>query len=284
MQMPTNCGTTTFLWNDGSTDSTFVVYQPGTYWVRVQNDCFTIMDSIQIHFVSCWPLIHYDLEGCTAYMINGSNMDYSEFEPAYPYQLSCAAISASVVYRSSPQENKHSCTPGVNGSVAMCISARPSCFYIAGHESSLIMEVVVIPSPDSTIKLTGLEFYEKSPTHYSWINGGSGLNDYPRRYALRILKNGVEIFLNNNVVSARDWMLQKFNFIPDDAFIIRDSSTIRIELLPYCTIGNDVTLWPLEAPMRPASPVLGGRIVPGAPPATTSMTPAMPWSACSTQM
>jgi gliding motility-associated-like protein len=35
-----------YLWQDGSTDSTFQADQPGTYWVKVSNGCGTTLDSL----------------------------------------------------------------------------------------------------------------------------------------------------------------------------------------------------------------------------------------------
>ncbi len=46
----------TYLWNDGSTDSTIEVNETGTYWVEVANICGTSTDSINVEFSNA-PII-----------------------------------------------------------------------------------------------------------------------------------------------------------------------------------------------------------------------------------
>jgi hypothetical protein len=121
-------------------------------------------------------------------------MDYSEFIPEYPNPIICGQVSATNVFRDPPQMNKHSCTPGVNNSIAMCISANASCTYLPGDAASLVFELNLTPAADSVIQITGLNFFEKAPATYSWISGPSGPNNYPKFYGIRILKNGTEIF------------------------------------------------------------------------------------------
>ncbi len=47
----------TYLWQDGSTDSTFAVDTAGTYWVRVANRCDTLSDTIHVAAMSV-PQVH----------------------------------------------------------------------------------------------------------------------------------------------------------------------------------------------------------------------------------
>ncbi|MEO6131837.1 MAG: hypothetical protein ABIQ02_08305, partial [Saprospiraceae bacterium] len=244
---PTNCDSTSFLWSDGSTGTEITVDKSGEFWVEINSSCGSFKDTIQVDFTSCVPILYYDLEVCKANMIDGSNMDYSEFTPAYPNQI-CGEVKAGNVFRSSLAENKHSCTPGVGNSVAMCISSLNSCSYSPGHQGSLIFEVMIIPDPDTTIWIKGLEFYEKGPTTYSWINGPSGLNNYPLYYGIRILKNSTEIYHKENIPTSVTWSLQRFNFLDDTLFRVEENTTFRIELLPYCPVGNgaDVSAWDID--------------------------------------
>ncbi|HUR29887.1 MAG TPA: T9SS type A sorting domain-containing protein, partial [Saprospiraceae bacterium] len=220
----------------------------GTYadTFALSNGC----DSVRILNLSvfaCAPIIYYDLNACRSYMEDGSVMDYSEFTPAYP-EGSCAEVSAEILQRIPASENKHSCTPGVNNTIAMCVSSYSSCTYSAGNSAAIVIDFHINPIEDSIFRLQGLQFYEKAPTTYSWVNGDSGPNNYPRRYGIRILKNGVEIFRNENVPTNFTWTLQSFNFIDNDLFRVENASDFRIELLPYCPIGNGavVSAWDID--------------------------------------
>ncbi len=42
----------TYLWNDNSTDSTYIVTQPGIYWVEVTGYCGSVTDSIDVNYIS----------------------------------------------------------------------------------------------------------------------------------------------------------------------------------------------------------------------------------------
>lgn len=181
-------------------------------------------------------------------MSDGSIMDYSEFIPDYPNVLPCGTFNATNLYRTPPQENKHSCTPGVNGSIAMCISASASCTYQPGNSASAIIEVTVTPAADSIIALNGLEFYEKAPPTYVWIDGPSGQNNYPKYYGIRILKNGTQIFEQHDIPTGQAWNLQSYDFNDLPLFKVNGPTTFRIELLPYCPIGNGavVSAWDLD--------------------------------------
>ncbi len=276
IDLPPSFGSAMYVWNNGSTSSTLTVDSPGVYWVSVQLPCESFADTIQVNFISCEPIVSYDLEGCSAYMSNGSNMDYSEFVPAYPNVLQCAEVTASNVFRSPPLENKHSCTPGIGDSIAMCISSYNSCTYVAGQQASLIIEVTIKPDQDSVVSVSGLEFYEKAPPEYNWIDGGSGSNNYPKKYGLRILKNGMEIF-RDYLLTRPNWTRDTFNFLNDDDFIIEDSSLIRFELLPYCPVGNgaDVSAWDIDAikifgkcvsPLHPKPSIAGEVLTPAGQP------------------
>ena len=41
----------TYVWQDGSTDSTFLVSNEGLYWVKVNKDQCTVADSIRIDVI-----------------------------------------------------------------------------------------------------------------------------------------------------------------------------------------------------------------------------------------
>lgn len=193
-------------------------------------------------------VLYYDLNACNANMDYGTQMDYSEFTFTQPDPLSCAGISATIVERVPPQMQKHSCTPGVNGSVAMCISSVDDCDYDPGNDATLAFEVTITPDPDTAVHLTGFSFFEKAPLEYVWINGPTGPNNYPTLFGLRILKNGVEIYKREDIPTTNDWSEHIYDFLNESEFIIEEASTFRFELLPYCLIGNgaEVAAWDID--------------------------------------
>ncbi|MEP6794621.1 MAG: hypothetical protein ABJB16_09870 [Saprospiraceae bacterium] len=226
--------------------------------------------TLHLNVINCLPIVAYNLDACESVMANGSHMDYTEFIPSYPSSLACADVTAHFLYRDPPQENKHSCTPGINNSLAMCVTTLNSCEYLPGNNASVVIEFTINPSTDSTVQFTGLEFYEKGPTTYSWINGPSGTNNYPLFYGIRILKNGTEVYQKKNIHTTPVWTLQTYDFLENDLFKVEASTNFRIELLSYCPVGNgaDVSAWDLDeikiyagciSPIQP-KPVIEGNV------------------------
>jgi len=248
VDFPVNCFPISYAWSDGSIGSNIIAHVSGIYWVEVNSTCGLYRDTIQVDIATCDPIVYYGLEACRSYMSDGSNMDYSEFTPVYPSLLACGDVKASHINRANLPENKHSCTPGVNGSIAMCISSQTSCFYVPGQPSALIFDVTVIPTTDSAIRLSGLEFYQRAPLMYDWINGDTGPNNYPRRVALRILRNGIEIYRDINIEASQQWELESISLLDDARFAVQDSSVFRFEFLPLCTVNNGamVAAWDID--------------------------------------
>ena len=44
---------------------------------------------------------------------------------------------------------------------------------------------------DKPIKINRIEFYEQAPETFDWINGDSGINNYPTKFGVRVLNNGI---------------------------------------------------------------------------------------------
>ncbi|MEO6132262.1 MAG: hypothetical protein ABIQ02_10470 [Saprospiraceae bacterium] len=221
--------------------------QSGIYIDTFPNEdgCLSIR-TLNLTVIHCTPVITYSLDACESVMANGSHMDYSEFTPAYPNLLSCAEISADLLTRVFPE--KHSCTIGINGSPAMCITVFDSCGYDAGNDASVIIKFTIDPASDSMVQLTGFEFYEKGPLDYAWINGPGGINNFPYYFGMRILKNGTEIYRRKIIPTHLDWTLQKFDFTDIPIFKIDSVTDFQIELLPYCPAFRhaDVSVWDLD--------------------------------------
>ncbi len=220
----------------------------------IYTDTFPLIsgcDSVRVlHLFSqeCEPIVRYDLDACRSYMSDGSNMDYSEFVPSFPNSLSCGDVEASTLHREQIIPQKHSCTPGINGTPAMCISIDTGCAYIPGSTASLIAEITINPAQDSIVGLTGIQFYQRGPDQYSWIDGPSGPNDYATLFAIRVLRDHQEIYRKIAIASSPDWELVSFNFTENDNFRVTEKTTFTIEILPYCPVGNgaEVKAWEVD--------------------------------------
>ncbi|HZV70467.1 MAG TPA: T9SS type A sorting domain-containing protein [Saprospiraceae bacterium] len=210
------------------------------------NGCDSIL-TIKVRVLQ--TTIHYNLNACVSHNNgDGTDMDYSEFTPLYPEPLSCAQVTASILFRDPPADNKHSCTNGVSNSIAMCVSSLDTCTYVPGSERSVVFEVTVTPAQDTAVQLTGLSFFEQAPVTFSWISGNSGPNNFPTKYGIRVLKNGTEIYRNEDISTTNAWTLKSYNFTDDILFVANGPTVFRFELLPYCLVDNGaaVAAWDLD--------------------------------------
>ncbi len=193
--------------------------------------------------------ILYNLNDCVSHNNgDGTDMNYDEFTPVYPQPLSCAEVTGTILFRDPPQGNKHSCTNGVNNSIAMCISSLDGCTYDPGNQKSVVFEITVTPAPDTAAQLTGLTFFEQAPVMFNWLSGNSGPNNFPTLFGIRVLKNGTEIFSQKDIPTSNSWTPTSFDFVNDINFIVKVPTVFRFELLPYCLTGNGaaVAAWDID--------------------------------------
>jgi hypothetical protein len=126
------------------------------------------------------------------------------------------------------------------------------------------------PQTDSIVKITGLRFFEKAPSSYAWIDGGTGPNNFPEMFGIRILKDGTEIFREENIQTSPEWTEKIFDFIDLEAFTIDEATIMRFELLPYCPVGNGavVSAWDIDEisvfggclPSQPSESIILGNV------------------------
>ncbi len=196
------------------------------------------------------PYLHFALEDCQSFSFNQTNEDYSEFTAIAVENDDCTSLTVlnSHLYRNNPSINQHSCTPGVENSVAMCVGADDSCIYNAGSDKAIRFDIAVNPGPSGSGAISSLSFYEKAPDSFDWIDGPSGFNDYPTRYALRILANGNVLFEESDIPTSFDWTLESFDFSSNSGFTVTEETVFNFELLAYCLIGNgaQVKAWDID--------------------------------------
>jgi hypothetical protein len=205
-------------------------------------------------------VVYHSLNACSA-ITDISNINYDEFTPEYPESLDCGSVFSSNVYRVNPEVNAHSCTPGINGEITMCVSSLDNCVYQNGNEAAVLIDLIFMPSEGFEIHFTDFEFYENAPDTFNWINGDSGLNNPPTLYGLRVIRDGLEIFKSENNPTTNSFTLEQFNFEDLDDFRISDTTLITIELMGYCLSGADspVTAWDLdELNIKASCEPLGG--------------------------
>ena len=193
----------------------------------------------------------FDMDACYSYFSNGSGGDFSEFTADIQSGDDCSTLEivGDHLYRDNPSVNTHSCTPGMSGSPAMCVSSDGDCTFNPGSAKSVKIDVLVSPGVDGTGSLRSIEFYEQAPPTFSWINGSSGPNNYPTQFAVRVLREGMEIYVSADNPTEMAWTLRKFNFTGNPDFNVTEPTTFNIELLGYCPVGNgaSVSAWDLES-------------------------------------
>lgn len=217
-----------------------IIDEPGNYEqiFTSQNGCDSL---VFINVISQNAVVFYGFEGC-------KSSDYEKFTPEYPNGVLCGDLEASIVYRDNPESNLHSCTPGFEGGEAVCVSSVDVCEYDPGNELSIRFDLLVLPESDSAVHITSLSFLERAPEVYVWNVGNSGVNNYPLFYGLRVLKNGVEVFRQEDVETTHDWTREIYTFIDNPEFVVEVPSLFEFELLSYCLVGADshVTAWDID--------------------------------------
>ncbi len=194
-----------------------------------------------------------NMDACASNTIAGTNVDYSELTASTSNAGICnnvflaAGPNGQNIYRNNPTENPHSCAPGINGTPAMCVEYDQGCDYIPDSDRAVRFDVVVEPLNGPT-SLLGLSFYELAPETFTYLGGISGTNNYPTQYAVRVVVNGVEVFLEQDIATSTDWSLEVFDFVGNPAFTVNQPTTFEFELTAYCRINNgfDVAVWDLD--------------------------------------
>ncbi len=195
-------------------------------------------------------IAHYDMNDCAAFTNDNSTYIYTEFDAAIN-TLNCAQISTSKIYRF---QGKHSCTDDnatQNAGDAVCVGMPDINSFEANHRESVRFDVTVDPTTGHA-GLTGLSFRELAPTDYLWsaegLQNNTGLNNYPTKFGIRVLKAGVEVFRSEDIPTSQNWETQSFDFAGNNDFTVSDVTTFTVELLAYDLVGNGsaVSAWDID--------------------------------------
>ena len=180
-------------------------------------------------------LVYYDMDDCESFSSNGSNQDFSEFTADYPSTGDCISVTAPHL---TNQMGAHSCVVGANGSTAgICVEGDANYNFTNNDDDALRFSITV--QPGQVGFLTELSFYQFSPTNYSHISGSRGRNNYLKRFGVRILKNGSEVYKSTgHVTNQSNWELETFDLSGDPDFQITTTTTFSFEILGYRPISS----------------------------------------------
>lgn len=194
------------------------------------------------------PTLHVNFDACVSFF-GGSNVDFSEFTASSIANPDCSSIElyGGHVYRNNPELNGHSCAPGFENT-AMCVDGLDNCNYIAGDDKSLRFDVRVMPGPSGFGALKEMSFYHQAPENFTFVEGATGINNYPTLIGIRVLADGVELYRDEAVPTTRTWSQLTVDFSVLNGFTVSDTTIFNIEILPYCLIGNGaiVKAWDID--------------------------------------
>lgn len=195
--------------------------------------------------------ISYDFDECRSFSDDGSNYDYSEFTSSNGN--SCTSVTGSTLYRYS---GKHSCTNDEAGNPgdAACFQSSLDDHYSSDHTLAIRFDITVSGNNGKKGRLDGISFKQLAPHNYLWSAQGypnnTGPNNYPTKFGIRVLKDGVEISKMFNLSTTQSWYTSEFNFNHNASFMVDAgiSSVFTFELFSYAPVGNGaaVSAWDLD--------------------------------------
>lgn len=192
----------------------------------------------------------FNMDSCSAWILAGTRNDYTEFVAQASSDDDCSEMSVlnGHLYRVNPTVNFHSCTPGVNGTPAVCISSDDACQFNPSNEKALRMDIVVSPGANGSATLSNISFYERAPEEFVFLDGPTGTNNYPTLFGIRILRDSQEVFFIEDVSTNFDYTLQTFDLGTNPLLTVTEPTVFNIEMMAYCLIGNGegVTAWDLD--------------------------------------
>ena len=250
-----NCNGT-ISWNTGQTTASITVNPQTTtsYTVTCSLGTCTTSQSVTVNVdpscnnnvcLTCDPktVVKWNLDQCKAL---DNAYTYSEFLPTYPNGGNFSSITATNVFRDTPNTNFHSCTVGFSGAsdtdAAMCVSIGTSS---TTPDWSKAIKFSTTLTPSQTGCITALKFNQKSPTTLQYApapasSGGTANNNYPTKYAVRIYKNGTLVYGPVNIdITSRNWTAENINLATDGDFCFSAANTkFDFELTAFAPIGN----------------------------------------------
>ncbi|MCR9064184.1 MAG: Ig-like domain-containing protein, partial [Cytophagales bacterium] len=203
--------------------------------------------------LTCDPktVVKWNLNTCQA--LTGA-YTYSEFLPQYPNSGNFSSVSATNVYRDSPNDNFHSCVVGFSGNAntdrAMCVSANVS----SSADWSKAVKFSATFTPSQIGDITALKFNQRAASVLNYSpdpasSGGTANNNYPKKYSIRIYKGGTLVYESlNRSTSPTNWTTENIDLSNDPDFEITSATTFEFQLTAFDAVGNGAnrTVWDLD--------------------------------------
>jgi Lectin C-type domain/Secretion system C-terminal sorting domain len=172
-------------------------------------------------------LAHWNLNACSA------GNSYAEFTPSISSPSGFVTVNASIF----SNLGDHSCNYGQSG-YGMCHGITDGCSFNNNDNNAYKFSVTIKPVTGNKATLSRVAFYESAPANYTWVSGGSGDNDPPAKFGVRVTKNGTEIFKQIDIPTKAAWTLESLDFSTDPDFTVTDQTTFSFEILGYCRQGS----------------------------------------------
>jgi len=145
----------------------------------------------------------WNMDQCASFVGDGSNESYTEFGGTVN-NLGCTSVNSTGFYRHA---GKHSCTDDGDNNApgdAVCLGMPTISNWQDNHPMALRFDIS-LAGGSQVAGITKITFKEFAPANYLWSQQGyddnTGVNNYPTKYGIRILKNGVENSGTTNEVS-----------------------------------------------------------------------------------
>ncbi|WP_341227824.1 SdrD B-like domain-containing protein, partial [uncultured Arcticibacterium sp.] len=252
------------LWSTGATTEQIVVSPQSTtsYLVSCSLGSCAAEQSVEVTVdpncnndvcLTCQPktVVKWNLNQCLALQ---EAYSYSEFLPEYPNSGNFTSVSATNVYRNNPSNNPHSCVVGYTGNAnsdrAMCISASKSSS--ADWDKAIRFKATFDPS--QTGGITKLRFNQKAEKTLDYApepssSGGTASNNYPKKYSIRIYKEGNLVYESlNRSTNPTSWTTEEIDLSNDPDFEFSDETEFEFRMTAYSPVGNgaDLSVWDLD--------------------------------------
>jgi hypothetical protein len=153
-------------------------------------------------------------------------LDGSGISPSSTHDMNCNSVNVSNITNGDGS----SCVKGVFQSpeAAICVTASSE-DYFKNNDDDAAMFTVEFGAADKG-RLTEVSFYERVRKH----NENFGENNYARKFGIRVLKNGTEIYKETDIsTTLNDWKEHTFDFSNDSGFEYNGATTFKFEILGY---------------------------------------------------